>query len=111
PVRPAIAALATRAITGGSIAQAPDGEARHHDKQDRQGQLHAPTNVRARSRICGSSAAGHGLHRPRRVANDSYRCFCSSASSLLRGMAPTSWPTTLPPLKISSVGIDLTPYI
>src|SRR6185436_1389886 len=38
------------------------------------------------------------------------RCFCSSASSLLRGMAPTSWLTTLPPLKISRVGIDRTPY-
>src|SRR5678815_1039909 len=38
------------------------------------------------------------------------RCFWSSASSLLRGIAPTSWLTTLPPLKISSVGIDRMPY-
>jgi len=38
------------------------------------------------------------------------RCFWISASTLLRGCAPTSWPTTLPPLKMSSVGIDRTPY-
>jgi len=37
-------------------------------------------------------------------------CFWISASTLLRGCAPTSWPTTLPPLKMSSVGIDRTPY-
>ena len=38
-------------------------------------------------------------------------CFWISASSLLRGIAPTSWPTTRPPLKMRSVGIDVTPVL
>src|SRR5262245_7168952 len=37
-------------------------------------------------------------------------CFWISASSLLRGIAPTSWLTTRPPLKIKRVGIDVTRY-
>jgi hypothetical protein len=59
-------------------------------------QRHAPTIAAAHRRADG--------------ARSNHRCFWSSASSLLRGIAPTSWPTTLPPLKIKSVGIDRTPY-
>jgi hypothetical protein len=62
---------------------------------------------------CVAAPCGHRRASGRtrfELPRNRYRCFWSSASSLLRGNAPTSWPTTLPPLKMSRVGIDRTPY-